>query len=71
MGLIKPCVLDRDLQKLQQKYTDTRVSTNVSQLNVALQDVQRIMVQNIDDVLKRGEALTGKFSMCEKWPVLN
>ncbi|BHF73297.1 Vesicle-trafficking protein S22b [Sparganum proliferum] len=49
---------DRDLQKLQQKYTDTRVSSNVSQLNVALQDVQRIMIQNIDDVLKRGEALS-------------
>ncbi|KAH9284796.1 Vesicle-trafficking protein SEC22b [Echinococcus granulosus] len=49
---------DRELQKLQQKYTDTRVSSNVSQLNVALQDVQRIMIQNIDDVLKRGEALT-------------
>ncbi|VDL19610.1 unnamed protein product [Hymenolepis diminuta] len=49
---------DRELQKLQQKYTDTRVSSNVAQLNVALQDVQRIMVQNIDDVLRRGEALT-------------
>ncbi|VDD78815.1 unnamed protein product [Mesocestoides corti] len=49
---------DRDLQKLQQKYTDTRVSSNVTQLNVALQDVQRIMIQNIDDVLRRGESLT-------------
>lgn len=53
---------DRELQKLQQKYTDTRVSSNVAQLNVALQDVQRIMVQNIDDVLRRGEALTGRIA---------
>lgn len=29
-------------------------------LNSQLQDVQRIMVQNIDDVLQRGTVLSGK-----------
>ncbi|CAL8078259.1 unnamed protein product [Calicophoron daubneyi] len=48
---------DAFIRKTQKTYTDSR-SSNVSQLNVALQDVQRIMVQNIDDVLQRGEALS-------------
>lgn len=30
-------------------------------LNSQLQDVQRIMVQNIDDVLQRGTVLSGKY----------
>ena len=33
---------------------------NLNNINTELQDVQRIMVQNIDDVLQRGEALGGK-----------
>ncbi|KAF5402078.1 Adenylyltransferase and sulfurtransferase [Paragonimus heterotremus] len=49
---------DRFIHKTQKTYTDSR-SSNVNLLNVALQDVQRIMVQNIDDVLQRGEALSG------------
>ncbi|CAH8572925.1 unnamed protein product [Dicrocoelium dendriticum] len=48
---------DRFIRKTQKTYTDSR-SSNLNQLNVALQDVQRIMVQNIDDVLQRGEALS-------------
>ncbi|TGZ74074.1 hypothetical protein CRM22_001142 [Opisthorchis felineus] len=48
---------DRFIHQTQKTYTDTR-SSNMNQLNVALQDVQRIMVQNIDDVLQRGEALS-------------
>ncbi|KAA0197502.1 Vesicle-trafficking protein SEC22b-B [Fasciolopsis buskii] len=48
---------DSFILQTQKAYTDTR-SSNVNQLNVALQDVQRIMVQNIDDVLQRGEALS-------------
>ncbi|CAH8479195.1 unnamed protein product [Schistosoma bovis] len=48
---------DHVIHKTQKIYSDSR-SSNLSQLNVALQDVQRIMVQNIDDVLQRGEALS-------------
>jgi len=40
-------------------YMDSRSRRNFGQLNNELQDVQRIMVQNIDDVLTRGEALSG------------
>ena len=39
---------------------DSRARRNLNQLNTELQDVQRIMVQNIDDVLQRGEQLSGK-----------
>ena len=38
---------------------DSRARRNLSNINTELQDVQRIMVQNIDDVLQRGEALSG------------
>jgi len=41
---------------------DSRSRRNFGQLNNELQDVQRIMVQNIDDVLTRGEALSGMAS---------
>jgi len=41
---------------------DTRSRRNLSQLNNELQDVQMIMVQNIDDVLQRGEALSGMYA---------
>ena len=33
----------------------------MNRLNDELHDVQRIMVQNIDDVLQRGEQLSGGF----------
>lgn len=39
---------------------DSRARKNLSSINTELQDVQRIMVQNIDDVLQRGEALNSK-----------
>lgn len=35
-------------------------------LNSQLQDVQRIMVQNIDDVLQRGTVLSGKLIYLNK-----
>ena len=35
---------------------DSRKS-NLTKLNTELQEVQKIMVQNIDDVLQRGDAL--------------
>lgn len=49
---------DTYLQKAKRAIQDGRARRNLSQLNTDLQDVQRIMVQNIDDVLQRGEALS-------------
>ena len=49
------------LQKLKKPYVDTRAQrSGVSKLNDELVDVQRIMVQNIDDVLQRGEHMSCK-----------
>ena len=53
------CILDTFIQKTKKSYMDSRSRRNFGQLNNELQDVQRIMVQNIDDVLTRGEALSG------------
>lgn len=39
---------------------DSRSRRNINRLNDELHDVQRIMVQNIDEVLQRGETLSGK-----------
>jgi len=46
---------------------DSRSRRNFGQLNNELQDVQRIMVQNIDDVLTRGEALSGTVTLQYYW----
>ena len=46
------------MQKAKKTYSDTRGRRNLSNLNTELQDVQRIMVQNIDDVLQRGAVLS-------------
>ncbi|KAH8289273.1 hypothetical protein KR054_002876 [Drosophila jambulina] len=45
------------IQKAKKQLTDRR--RNISNINTQLQDVQRIMVQNIDDVLQRGTVLAG------------
>ena len=42
---------------------DARARRNLGQLNTELQDVQKIMVQNIDDVLQRGLAISGQFAL--------
>lgn len=44
------------IQKARKSMTDRR--RNINQINTQLQDVQRIMVQNIDDVLNRGAVLS-------------
>lgn len=51
---------------------DSRARRNLGQLNNELQDVQKIMVQNIDDVLQRGLAISGTWLKCHcyKWPIL-
>ncbi|XP_014669564.1 PREDICTED: vesicle-trafficking protein SEC22b-like isoform X2 [Priapulus caudatus] len=49
---------DTYIQKAKKNFTDSRARRNLVNINTELQDVQRIMVQNIDDVLQRGEALS-------------
>ena len=49
---------DTYIQKAKKTYADSRGRRNLSNLNTELQDVQRIMVQNIDDVLQRGAVLS-------------
>lgn len=53
---------DTYIQKARKTFTDSRVRRNLTSLNNELQDVQRIMVQNIDDVLQRGAVLSGLLS---------
>jgi hypothetical protein len=60
------CVLnfsDNYIQKAKKVFTDSRARRNLSSLNTELQDVQRIMVQNIDDVLQRGVVLSGSIKL--------
>ncbi|XP_026461630.1 LOW QUALITY PROTEIN: vesicle-trafficking protein SEC22b-B-like [Ctenocephalides felis] len=49
---------DTYIQKARKVFTDNRARRNMSSINNQLQDVQRIMVQNIDDVLQRGTVLS-------------
>lgn len=49
---------DNYIQKAKKTFTDSRARRNLSAINNQLQDVQRIMVQNIDDVLQRGTVLS-------------
>lgn len=50
---------DTYIQKAKKIFSDSRSRRNLNTLNSQLQDVQRIMVQNIDDVLQRGTVLSG------------
>lgn len=50
---------DNYIQKAKKIFTDSRSRRNLNAINNQLQDVQRIMVQNIDDVLQRGTVLSG------------
>lgn len=52
--------IDTYIQKTKKSYIDSRARRNMSNINTELQDVQRIMVANIEEVLQRGEALSGK-----------
>jgi hypothetical protein len=58
-GVVAPFA-DTYIQKAKKTYMDNRGRRNLSALNTELQDVQRIMVQNIDDVLQRGAVLSGE-----------
>jgi len=50
---------------------DSRTRRNLSNLNTELQDVQRIMVQNIDDVLQRGAVLSELDSKAQNLSILS
>lgn len=49
---------DTYIQKTKRSYIDSRARRNMGSINTELQDVQRIMVANIEEVLQRGEALS-------------
>ncbi|XP_015599185.1 vesicle-trafficking protein SEC22b-B isoform X1 [Cephus cinctus] len=49
---------DTYINKAKKVFSDNRSRRNMNVLNTQLQDVQRIMVQNIDDVLQRGTVLS-------------
>ncbi|XP_041848783.1 vesicle-trafficking protein SEC22b-A [Melanotaenia boesemani] len=49
---------DTYIQKAKKMYVDSRARRNLGNINTELQDVQRIMVANIEEVLQRGEALS-------------
>ncbi|XP_060900119.1 vesicle-trafficking protein SEC22b-A [Labrus mixtus] len=49
---------DTYIQKTKKSYIDGRSRRNLGSINSELQDVQRIMVANIEEVLQRGESLS-------------
>ncbi|CAN9503171.1 unnamed protein product [Ophioblennius macclurei] len=49
---------DTYIQKTKKSYVDSRAQRDLGRINTELQDVQRIMVANIEEVLQRGEALS-------------
>lgn len=56
---------DTYIQKTKKSYIDSRARRNLGSINTELQDVQRIMVANIEEVLQRGEALSGKSALSQ------
>nr|BAN20505.1 snare protein sec22 [Riptortus pedestris] len=62
---------DTYIQKARKTFTDSRVRRNLTSLNNELQDVQRIMVQNIDDVLQRGAVLSELDSKAQNLSMLS
>ncbi|XP_056277035.1 vesicle-trafficking protein SEC22b-A [Pseudoliparis swirei] len=49
---------DTYIQKTKKSFIDGRARRNFGSINTELQDVQRIMVANIEEVLQRGESLS-------------
>ncbi|XP_054481955.1 vesicle-trafficking protein SEC22b-A [Anoplopoma fimbria] len=49
---------DTYIQKTKKSFIDSRARRNFGSINTELQDVQRIMVANIEEVLQRGESLS-------------
>eukprot|EP00123_Amoebidium_parasiticum_P001062 comp12056_c0_seq1/m.6766 comp12056_c0_seq1/g.6766 ORF comp12056_c0_seq1/g.6766 comp12056_c0_seq1/m.6766 type:complete len:217 (-) comp12056_c0_seq1:93-743(-) len=48
---------DTVMQRVKRNYQDVRARSNVTRLNAELQDVQRVMTQNIQEIIGRGERL--------------
>lgn len=48
---------DTYIQKTKRIYQDSRASQNLDRLNADLQDVQKVMTKNIEDLLYRGDSL--------------
>lgn len=53
-------ILDAYIQNAKKKYVDRQSRGQLHAVHSELQDVQRIMVQNIEDVIHRGEALNSE-----------
>ena len=49
---------DSYIQKTKKKFQDNRRSSKVNLLNTELNDIQRIMLENVQDILNRGEKLS-------------
>ncbi|XP_037074301.1 vesicle-trafficking protein SEC22b-B-like [Pollicipes pollicipes] len=49
---------DTYIQKTKKTFMDSRARRNLNNIHGELNDVQRIMMENIDDVLQRGAALS-------------
>ncbi|XP_034410998.1 vesicle-trafficking protein SEC22b-A [Cyclopterus lumpus] len=49
---------DTYIQKTKKAFINSRARRNFGSINIELQDVQRIMVANIEEVLQRGESLS-------------
>ena len=49
---------DSYIQKTKRKFQDNRRSSKVNLLNTELNDIQRIMLKNVEDILNRGEKLS-------------
>jgi len=57
---------DTYIQKTKKLYVDTRTQRNLSKMNDDLADVQKIMTQNIQEVLGRGEKLESTLGKSER-----
>ncbi len=64
--LISSLKKDSNIQKTKKQYLDSRKS-NMTKINTELQEVHKIMVQNIEDVLQRGAALSSKIQAQLFW----
>merc|ERR1712228_1060295 len=54
------------MQKTKKLYVDTRTTRNLNKMNEDLNDMTKIMTQNITEVLGRGERLNSVMDKAEK-----
>ena len=53
------CLLDRVMQRKRLEFADANSSKALARLNDSLAEVSGIMRQNIEEILQRGENLSG------------